>query len=302
VSFTSRRLHDETGFDRVLGFTLPERNARGRVVRLGPVLDTIVSAHEYPAPIRHLLCEALVMTALMGSLLKELDSQLTLQAQAEGGIVDLLVCDFRKGELRGYVRHDPGKLGDMGTNAGLETLFGEGYLAITFDLAATEERYQGIVPLEGSTLSGACESYFARSEQVPTLLRVAVRSEGEHSIAGGLFVQHFPEGQEGGGRLAAELDHPEWEHVCALAGSIRHEELVDADMALEQLVWRLFHQECEVRVERMSALNRGCRCTAEHFEKILARFPENERISMRDEDGRIPVDCAFCSKIFRIAL
>jgi len=291
---------EETGFDRVLGFTLPGRNARGRIVRLGPVLDEVLSAHAYPAPIRHLLSEALVLTALMGSLLKELDSQLTFQAQAEGGVVDLLVCDFRKGELRGYVSHDPDRLSGMGANPAIDTLFGEGYLAITFDLAATDERYQGIVPLEGGTLSEACEAYFARSEQVPTLLRVGIRTEGKHSIASGLFIQHFPEGEEGKTRLDVGPDHPEWEHVAALAGSIRHDELVDPGLSLEQLVWRLFHQEAEVRVERMASLCRGCRCTLERFEDVLVRFPEEERVAMRDSDGCIPVDCAFCSKVFRV--
>ena len=97
---------DDTGFDRVLAFTVPTRHARGRVVRLGPVLETVLSAHSYPKVVKHVLAEALVLTALMGSLLKEEDAQLTFQAQAEGGAVDLLVCDYRNGELRGYLRHD----------------------------------------------------------------------------------------------------------------------------------------------------------------------------------------------------
>ena len=94
----------ETGFDRVLAFSVPQRNARGRAVRLGPVLDRVLSAHDYPTAIRHLLAEALVLTALLGSLLKEEDSQLTMQAQAQGdsggGIVELLVCDYRAGDRR----------------------------------------------------------------------------------------------------------------------------------------------------------------------------------------------------------
>src|SRR4051812_23879173 len=92
--------------DQALGFTIPGRNARGRVVRLGPVLDHILSAHDYPAPIARILSEALVLAALLGSLLKEDEGQLTLQAQTESGIIDLLVCDYKAGELRGYVRFD----------------------------------------------------------------------------------------------------------------------------------------------------------------------------------------------------
>ena len=290
----------ETGFDRVLAFTVPQNNARGRVVRLGPVLDTVLSAHDYPAPVRHLLGEALVLTALMGSLLKDTGSQLTLQAQADGGAVDLLVCDYREGELRGYVRHDAEKLGRIGASPSLQTLFGEGYLAITFDLAVADERYQGIVPLEGESLAQACESYFERSEQVPSLIRVGIQSSAGGTIAAGLLVQHLPEGEDGQERLHVKEDHPEWEHVAALAGSTRHDELVDPELGLEQLIWRLFHQESEVRVEPLAQLSRGCRCTIEHYEGILGRFPESERAEMRGEDGYVPVECAFCSKILAI--
>ena len=291
----------ETGFDRVLSFSVSGRNARGRIVRLGPVLDTVLSAHDYPLPLVHLLAEGLALTALMGSLLKESDSQLTMQAQAEGGIVDLLVCDYRDGELRGYIRHDAERLGALGSNPSLEALFGEGYLAITFDHAATDKRYQGLVPLEGASLGEVCESYFAKSEQLPTLLRLAVRTEGKRCIAGGLLVQHFPEGEEGRERLHAKEDNPEWEHVSVLAGSTRHEELVDADLSLEQLLWRLFHEEPEIRVEPMKPLSRGCRCTAEYYETVLLRFPEEDRMEMRGDDGLIGVDCAFCSTVFKVS-
>src|SRR5687768_703001 len=95
-----------TGLDRLMHFTIPDRNVRGRVVRLGPVLSEILAAHDYARPIKNLLAEALVLTALMGGLLKSKGSQLTLQAQTEGGVVELLVCDYRDGELRGYVKHD----------------------------------------------------------------------------------------------------------------------------------------------------------------------------------------------------
>jgi molecular chaperone Hsp33 len=292
----------ETGYDRVLGFTLPDRHARGRLVRLGPVLETILSAHAYPAPILHLLAEALVLTALIGSLLKEGDGQLTIQAQTEGGIVDLLVCDYRGGELRGHVRHDTERLAMLGPNPSLYALFGQGYLAITFDMATSGQRYQGIVPLEGASLAEACESYFAQSEQVPTLIRVAVRHDRQGCVAAGLLVQHLAEGEEGRERLHVRLDHPEWEHVAVLAGTIRHDELIDPDLSLEALAWRLFHEEPEVRVLPGAPLTRGCRCSVAHYKDVIARFPEDERSAMRNAAGLIVVDCAFCSRLFEIDL
>ena len=291
----------ETGDDRVLSLTIPSRDARGRVVRLGPVLETILAAHAYPPAITHLLAEALVVTALIGSLIKNGDGQLTMQAQTEGGIVELLVCDYRSGELRGYVRHDAERLAQLGANPSLYALFGKGYLAITFDVASTKQRYQGIVPLEGSTLAEACESYFAQSEQVPTLIRVAVRSTGAGCVAGGLLMQHLAEGEDGRERLHVRMDHPEWDHVAALAGSIRHDELVDAGLSLEALVWRLFHEETEVRVEQGPRLVRGCRCSLEHYAAVIANFPKADQVDMKNDAGVIVIDCAFCSKVFELA-
>jgi molecular chaperone Hsp33 len=289
-----------TGFDRLLGFTLPDRDARGRTARLGPVLDTILAAHDYPPTIKHLLAEALVLTALMGGLLKSKGSQLTMQAQAQDAPVELLVCDFLDGALRGYVKHDPERVASLGASPPLPALFSEGALTITFDVAETRQRYQGMVPLEGASLTAAVERYFARSEQVPTLLRTAVQTAGERSAAGGLLIQHLSEGEEGRERLHVVEAYPHWRHVAALAGSIQQDELADPALPLEDIVWRLFHEEREVRTQRGTRLSRGCRCSIEHFEEVLARFPKEDRREMRDENGIILVDCAFCSREFPI--
>lgn len=288
------------GSDRLVTFTIPGRHVRGRVVRLGPVLDRILAAHDYPSPVQHLLAEALVLTALMGGLLKREGSQLTMQAQTKGGAVELLVCDYRDGELRGYVQHDPEGLAELGDAPTLPELFGNGHLTITFELAAINQRYQGVVPLEGGSLSAAVEVYFAQSEQVPTLIRTAVEADGKPNSAGGLLIQHLAEGEEGRERLHVRMDHPEWEHVAILADTVRREELVDAALPLEGLVWRLFHEEPEVRVQAIVPLSRGCRCSTVHFEEVLARFPKEDRRDMRDENGIILVDCAFCSREFAI--
>ncbi|MXO94527.1 Hsp33 family molecular chaperone HslO [Erythrobacter arachoides] len=292
--------HSQTFSDRLLGFAIPSRDCRGRAVRLGPVIEDILSAHDYAAPLKHCLAEALVVTALMGGLLKDEGDQLTVQAQGEGGIASLLACDYRGGELRGYIQHDRESEMDAGANPSLETLFGKGHLAITFDIASTGQRYQGIVPLEGASLAEAIETYFAQSEQVPTRIRTAITIHGAECVAAGMLIQHLPEGEEGRERLHARLDHPHWEHIAILAESLRHEELADVSLSLEDLVWRLYHEEDEVRVMPGPALGKGCRCSAVHFEEILSRFPKDDRREMANDDGIIVVDCAFCSKEFAI--
>nr|WP_040464447.1 Hsp33 family molecular chaperone HslO [Erythrobacter sp. NAP1] len=293
----------ETFADKLLGFTLPLRNARARVVRLDRVIDDVLAAHDYPPPITHLLGEALVLGALMGGLLKADgdDAQLTMQAQTKDGAVSLLVCDYRGGQLRGYADFDDARLSQLGANPSLTALFGEGYLAITFE-TGQGQRYQGIVPLEGDNLAQACESYFTQSEQIPTLIRIASKSSSTGRVAAGILVQHLADGEEGRERLHVRMDHPDWEHIVALAGTISHEELLDPALSLEGIAWRLFHEEPEIRIQPGAALSRGCRCNAEYYNTVIARFPEAEREEMRDEQGLIVVDCAFCAKKFELSV
>jgi molecular chaperone Hsp33 len=287
--------------DVALGVTIPARDARGRIARLGPVVDAVLANHNYPPLIEKLLAEALTLTALLGSLLKEPKGQMTLQAQTQSGIVDLMVCDFRAGELRGYVRYDRERLADASINPGLKELFGDGYLAITFDQPAADERYQGIVPLEGKDLADAAQSYFAQSEQIPSIVRLAAEKRDGRWSAGGLLFQHLPEGEEGRDRLHTRLDHPDWPHVAILAGSAKPEELTDPGLPLDDLIWRLFHEEDEVRTLPAVALSKGCRCDPDYVRSVIARFPAEEREAMVGDDGFIRVDCAFCSSSFDIS-
>jgi molecular chaperone Hsp33 len=286
--------------DVALGVAIPSRSARGRIARLEAALDSILASHDYPPLIEKLLAEALILTALLGSLLKEPRGQLTLQAQTEGGIVDLLVCDYLGGELRGYVRHDPARLAEASAEPSLEELFGKGYLAITFDQPASDERYQGIVPLEGRNLAEAAQSYFAQSEQIPSLVRLAAAKRDGRWVAGGLLLQHLPEGEEGRDRLHIRLDHPDWPHIAILGGSVKSDELTDSELPLDDLIWRLFHEEDEIRSLSAVRLSRGCRCDPDYVRSVIAQFPPDEREAMIGEDGLITVDCAFCSSSFAI--
>lgn len=287
--------------DEALGFTIAARHARGRLVRLGPVLDEILANHGYPPVIERVLTEALVLTALLGSTLKNAEGQLTIQAQTQGGVIDLLVCDYKNGELRGYLRHDPDRLAEAPADPSLFALFGKGYLAITFDQALTGERYQGIVPLEGASLGEAAENYFSQSEQIPSLVRLAIgKTATQHHYAAGMLIQHLPEGEDGRERIHTRLDHPEWEHVRALGVTVKPEELLDPALPLKNLLWRLFNEEREVRIAPLSPFTRGCRCDLGHIRNVIGRFPSDERAAMVSDEGKIRVDCAFCAKSFDV--
>lgn len=305
---------DQQSSDFALGFTVPDRNARGRVVRLSTVLTDVIGAHDYPLPIEHILAEALTLTALFGAMLKpatevDLIGQLTIQAQTENGVVRLLVCDYQDGAVRGYVQYDAEALALVGANPSLFALFGKGYLAITFDQPVPGQakgerdkgRYQGIVPLDGTSLSDAAEHYFDQSEQIPSLVRIAVTHDGNGCSASGLLLQHLPEGEVGRERLHVRKDHPDWELVETLGSSVKEAELNDPALDAETLLWRLFHDAGEIRTVDPIQLRKGCRCNPAHITDVLSRFPEDERIAMREADGLIRVDCAFCSRIFEIS-
>jgi molecular chaperone Hsp33 len=265
------------------------------------VVDEVLANHDYPPVIERLLAEALVLTALLGSLLKEAGGQVTMQAQTEAGVIDLLVCDYLGGELRGYIRHDPARLAEAGPTPSLFALFGKGYLAITFDHPKINERYQGIVPLDGESLAEAAQSFFAQSEQIPSIVRLAAEKRDGQWRAGGLLFQHLPEGEEGRDRLHTRLDHPDWPHVAVLAGSVKPGELTDPQLPLDDLLWRLFHDEDEVRTLGAVALRKGCRCDPDYVRSVIARFPAEERDEMVGDDGFIRVDCEFCSSSFAFA-
>jgi molecular chaperone Hsp33 len=285
--------------DRVLGFTVPARDVRGRIVRLDGLLNDILSAHDYPEAMGAILAEALVLTALLGTTLRKDEGQLTLQAQSSGGAADLLVCDYRAGELRGYLKFDQELAEALPERAPLEVSFGVGHLAITLEQTAADERYQGIVPLEGASLSEAAEHYFRVSEQLPTMIHVAARRDAAGWSAGGLLVQHWARPEVGGVRLFASGDHPDWAHVHALAATVRGDELLNSALTFEEILWRLFHEE-EVRVTPAVPLGRGCRCSADYIRQVLSRFPSEDLAEMREPNGLIYVECEFCALRFPV--
>ncbi len=293
--------------DRSLSFAVPARDVRGRVVRLDAALNAILAAHAYPPALAKLLGEALVLTALLGTTLREGvgdGAGLTLQAQAKGGAVDLLVCDYNAGQLRGYLRADPDAI--LPDHGDLAAIFGEGHLAITLDPTDGNERYQGIVPLEGASLTEAVATYFRDSEQLPTLIKVGVIGDSAKGwVAGGLLLQYLPRGEEGRARLFAQdegaSEPADWQHMRTLAETVTHAELTDPALTVEALLWRLFHEE-EVRVVPAPTPTRGCRCSIAHIKGVLETFPESERATMRGDDGKISVDCQFCSRVFAVDL
>ncbi|WP_434017432.1 Hsp33 family molecular chaperone [Methyloceanibacter sp.] len=286
--------------DLILPFQAENADVFGRLVKLGPTVDTILSQHAYPEPVSRLLGEAVALTALLGAALKS-EGKFILQASTDGPI-DLLVADYEvPGRLRGYARFSAERVAEL-ADEGETALLGNGHLAMTIDRGSETERYQGVVPLEGESLTEAADTYFRQSEQLPTFIRLAVAKHyraGQPSgspwtwRAGGLLVQKLTSEGGHGSSGPLSIDEEDWTRARMLAETVEDHELLDPMLPPERLLYRLFHEE-QVRAYRAIPLDSYCSCSRERVEDLLQRFTREELDEMI-VDGKIWVTCEFCN-------
>lgn len=299
--------------DAVLPFEVDTLDLRGRLTRMGPALDDILTRHDYPPQVCKLLGEAIVLTTLLGSSLK-FDGRFILQTQTDGP-VSFLIVDFQAPDrLRAYARYDVTRLKD-----GLDTgsLLGKGHLAMTIDQGPDMSRYQGLVALDGDSLEDAAHEYFLRSEQIPTRVRLAVGEEWRGGgdgpkhrwRAGGILLQFLPKAPERArqpdlhpgdapqGVVTPEVAEDDaWVEGQSLISTVEDVELIDPDLSGERLLYRLFHER-GVRVFAPLPLRAQCSCSRDAVSSMLNSFAPQDRAEMV-KDGKVVVTCEFCSSVY----
>jgi len=266
-------------------------------VRMGPVLDDILRAHDYPDLVAHLLGEAVLIAVLAGSSLK-FEGRLIIQASGDGPVSLVLVDYSTTGGVRGYARYDAAALEKLdGMTPDLGQLMGKGRFALTIDPGDAAERYQGVVALKGKELATSAISYFASSEQLPTLLHASIarltNADGTKSWRGGGAMMQLIAGQSSDD----DTQNEDWDHAGALFDTITADELTDPQLSAGTLLYRLFHED-GVRVFEGTSLHKRCPCTPDYLRSVLSQFSKEEHDNMTEEDGRIRMTCAFCSKDF----
>ncbi len=299
-------------------FFLNHAPVRGRVVRMGAVIDDVLQRHAYPLPVSRLLGEMLTLTALLSTNLPE-NGILTLQAKGSGA-VSFLVTDAnncvvencgaenKTTNLRGYANlaedglQQIKKLKETTKKPSLKQLMGEGYLAITLDTGLGDP-YQGIVPLEGDSLSQAVQNYFVNSQQMDVLIQLAVRrntnNDGKKTWkSGGIMLERMPE--DGGiQRVIPTNITPEdaalssWEYNSLLFKTTTNDELLDPHLSPSALLYRLFN-EGGVWINDQLPVNFGCRCSRDKIDSILSGMAAQDLEDMK-VDGKITVTCQFCN-------
>ncbi|MDH3241233.1 MAG: Hsp33 family molecular chaperone HslO [Alphaproteobacteria bacterium] len=292
--------------DLVIPYQVERAGLRGRFLRVGPLLNRILERHGYPLPVALLVAETVVLTALLGSTLK-FEGAFTLQAHGKGPVW-LIVADMTSdGELRAYAQFSRKAVAEIDAAAAcLPVLLGQGHLAFTADQGPEKERYQGIVGLEGTTLTECVHHYFRQSEQIQAAIRVGVTRPEAASGGGGtatgwragaIMVQRLP-GEGPRPDIAAEInaeeDEENWREAVTLMASVTDEELGNPRLPPDRLLYRLFH-EPGVRMFQPRGLVDGCRCSRERVAGTLLTFPKSELLDMMD-DGVVSVKCEFCGE------
>ena len=284
--------------DLVQPFQIEPFALRGRLVRLGPAIDSILTQHAYPAPVAQMLGEAITLAVALAGALKY-EGIFTLQTKGDGPIKMMVADVTTAGALRGYAQFDTAKLeAETAVNGSVPRLLGAGYLALTVDQGEHTERYQGIVELTGSTLAECVHHYFRQSEQVEAALKVAVAQVPDESgaarwRAGALMIQRLPREAF---TLERETEDDAWRRAAIFMSSSTSAELIDPALAPDRLLFRLFHED-GVRAYRPHALEAKCRCSRHRVETVLRALTPDEIADMKI-DGKITVTCEFCSTVY----
>lgn len=254
-------------------FLFEELGVRGEWVKLTTSWQAAKLHQRGSEDMQQQLGQALAAVVMLSATVKFKGSMI-LQAQGNGDIKTLVAQATEQRKIRGLVR---GK--DNVAVGSLETMFGHGRLVLTIE-SQNGHPYQGIVPLQGSNLAAALQTYFEQSEQLKT--RLWLFANATHAV--GLLLQELP---------AQENYQADWEHIEILANTVTEQELFDLDC--EHLLYRLFNQE-KVRLFDAEPVEFSCSCSRSNIERTLFTMGRTELESIIKERDIIEVHCEYCSE------
>ena len=294
-------------------FLIDECHVKGNFIRLGEAMNVILSRHNYPDSISHLLAEQTVLACMLSGNLDE-GGSLTMQAKGSGdGPVKFTVVDVKaNGDIRGYAELADDAIEKLAAlkkenkEPRLKNLLGEGgYLAITMTPKPGGQQYQGVVAMTGEDLSTALTEYFTQSEQIHVSIKAAVgkvTEQGESKwYASGMMVQRMPsEGGKSPSKIKLQEDEENWNRASVLMNTVTKGELLNPMLAPQTLLVRLFNED-GVWVYEPRQLQVNCSCSRDRIEDVLSTFAVDDIEDMKTDEGIISVNCQFCNKteVFR---
>lgn len=265
--------------DQLVRFLFREKDVRGEIVQVAASLDLMLQNHQYAQPVKQLLAELVAATSLLTATLK-FEGQIAVQIQGDGPVKFAAVNGNNKQQFRGVVRMQSEVTG----NSFLE-LIGQGFLLVTIT-PDQGERYQGVIPVTGNSLSETLEAYFNQSEQLPTRIYLHTDIGEVHNKAAGLLLQVLPVDQDKAKHDFAELEQ--------LTDTITAEELLT--LAPEDMLYRLFHQEV-VELFPAQKVEFVCGCSRDKCEAAIISLGQ-AAIEEHIAEGKLDISCEYCNTTY----
>lgn len=247
--------------------------------------------HRSSAVVTAALGRMLTAASMMGIMLKGRDDSVTLKAAGGGPAGSITAVSDSQGNVRGYAEHpvveiplkSNGKL-DVGAAVGTD-----GMLYVLRDTGG-KEPYAGCTPLISGEIAEDVTSYYALSEQIPTVCALGVLVNPDLSVraAGGLLLQLLPFCPDG------IIDQVE-KNVAALPPMTT---MLDSGMSVELILEKaLAGMDFDI-LDSFEPTYR-CTCSREKIERALMALPTDEMRSLPDEDGMTEATCSFCDQVYR---
>lgn len=267
-------------------------SVRGQYVHLNETLQEIFHRRDYPVGLMPIIGELATVSVMIAAGLKR--GSLIVQIQGEGAL-RLLVVEVNSAL---QVRATAEWSHELPEGTPLIDWVGiDARCVITIDPQQPNSKmYQGIVAADQSTIAETLEGYLANSAQCATRLWLG----SCHGMAGGILLQRMPLDAAKAGQLEhEEADRMFWEQAVTLADTVTIEEL--ADLTGQELLWRLFSSEGEVRVLAPQPISFFCSCNEDRVLNTLQMLGrEDIKALFEEQEGEITVDCQFCGKRYTI--
>ena len=273
--------------DQLHRFVFDHTPIRGNLVHIQHTFNTALQHHDYPPVLRQVLGELMAASALLAATLK-MEGSLVLQIQGKGTLKLLVVecnADF---SMRATATWECDLSAAELSQQTIKELIGAGQFVITLDPKDGGQAYQGIVPIEGESISEILQNYMQRSEQIDTRIWLAC---DQHSAAG-MLLQKLPEQGASHADSQPEEDADAWIRTGHLAASVSTQELLE--LPAEKLLHLLFNQE-NVRLFAAQPVKFHCGCSRNSVGAMLRLLGQAEVASILQGQGNIEVNCDFCN-------
>lgn len=280
--------------DQLKKYLFEDRGTRIQTVQLTSAWQQGLAHQHYPDCVQRLLGEMVCAAVLLAGNIK-FQGSLVLQMQGDGPVALAVAECSANLAIRATATLREGH--DIPDDSTLQTLLnshGQGRFIVLLDpdrATTGMQPYQGIVPLEGTSVAEVLEHYMRDSEQLETRLWFASSSER----CSGLLLQRLP-AQDGTAITSQEDTESSWERAHTLAGTLHAEELLSADVDI--IVHRLFWEETLIVFEPQS-VHWHCPCTRNRVANMLRMLGREEVEDILVHSSQVSISCSFCGKPYK---